>query len=606
MRCRCPHCGRQADAQDGARTVECGHCGRPFSPEPRAEPGADEDSTLILPDGAGEEEAISPSDLEQVRRLFRDKYEVLGMIGRGGMGAVYRVRQKSPRRLVALKVLLGGYFATEEERRRFKREAQAIALLQHPGIVRVYEFGEAHGQPYFTMDHVEGTDLRRYVRENSLDQKSICRLMAEACEAIEYAHREGVIHADLKPGNILVDREGRPRVLDFGLARIVRRTELSITRITAPGTVTGTPEYMSPEQTVGDPDAIDERTDVYSLGVILYELVTGHLPYRREDDSVYGTLKSVREEEPTPPRAFSPGVDRELEAILYACLEKDRDRRYPDPAALRDDLERYVDGLPVSAVPPTFAYRLKKALRRNYRTWVPLATGIVLVVIAAVLFVIQMTAESPDRAGAQEDVLPAMGDVHRVESRVHDLMSRGDWMKAYMTAQLAAELMPERAELKELPDRVASGAREHAQAAPQRVKRLVEQRKWVEAFHEAMLANRAGRQGQRGRELVSYVLESARGAIRPAELQQRLKQHLQDGEWLEAMQVVAFAARLAPGDVAARRMRDLLRRDALRRMRERGGGLGPGAAGRDGRPRPRPGPPGRPGRGDPGARRQAP
>ncbi len=593
MRLTCPWCGEETSVPDGVSTATCENCGETFSPSDADVPTPEELSTWIMSDEEKDPEGqprrdIRPSDLEQMQALFQGKYEVMELMGRGGMGAVYKARQVSPRRLVGLKVLLGGHFASEAQHKRFKREAQAIALLKHPGIVQVYEFGEASGQPYFTMDYVEGTNLKRYVREKKLGAKDICRLMVEVADAVYYAHTEGVIHADLKPENILVDDDGRPHVLDFGLARIARRSELSMSRITKTGTVTGTPKYMSPEQTLGKPQEIDERTDVYSLGVILYELLTSHSPYRPDDESVYSTMKSIREEEPTPPTAFSAQVDRELQAMLYQALEKDRERRYQTAQALKEDLERYVDGQPVNAVPPSLFYRAKKAFRRNWKTWVPVGTGVLLVLIAAVLFAMQ---RSMFQTAAENPVafLAAMDAPEKVRNRVGKLMKEGDWMKAYLTAQFAAEMTPKELGLEELPEEVAREARAHTKNARQRVERLVKEEKWVEAFQEAMMATRAAPKGSGSEGLVQFVLRSARPKVRLGDLRRRFDTLLEQGDLLAARPVMMLGLYVAPRSPEVQAMKEQMQEAMRRRLPPgsiwqqpgMGRGAGPGGTGRN-------------------------
>jgi hypothetical protein len=444
------------------------------------------------------------------------------------------------------------------------------------------------------MDYVDGPNLTHYVRDNDLDKKAICRLLAEVAGAVYYAHRQGVIHADLKPGNVVVNEDGQPHVLDFGLARIARHSELSVSRITNTGTVTGTPAYMSPEQTLGEPGQIDERTDVYSLGVMLYELVTGHSPYRPDDESVFSTMRSIREEEPTPPTAFSPDVDRELQAILYTALEKDRDRRYQSAEALKEDLERYVEGLPVNAVPPSLLYRSKKAFRRNWKTWVPLGTGILLVAIAGVLFAVQAFAPQPTVDNPAE-LLAAMDAPDKIRARVRRLMDEGDWMQAYMTAQFAAEMTPEELGLQDLPEQVAREARGHTANSRQRVEKLVAQEKWVEAFQEAMMAAKAAPKDSGGARLVRYVLDAARGKVRFADLRQRLGKLLQEGKLMQARPVAVFALSLAPEDAQVQRMQDMMRQALRRRLPQSGPWRGSGAGwglggGRGGGPGSRSGP----------------
>lgn len=289
----CPGCGSLLEAPEGASVILCGQCRRrvELGPPPGAATGTPpirfpSDDPSDNTDSHRETSVLDgPPDmdrerLEAMQGEFGGRYEIIEALGHGGMGAVYKARQKQPSRVVVLKVLLNGRFASRKYRQRFAREAQAVARLKHHGIVSVYEYGEVAGQPYFSMEYVEGCDLREYVLKHQLDKRRTCELVMKITRAVAYAHQRGVIHRDIKPTNILVDGQGEPRLLDFGLARMAGDNSEEQPQMTEAGEVMGTPSYMSPEQTLGRPEEIDVRSDVYSTGVLLYELLTDTLPYR--------------------------------------------------------------------------------------------------------------------------------------------------------------------------------------------------------------------------------------------------------------------------------------------------------------------------------------
>jgi serine/threonine-protein kinase len=275
-------------------------------------------------------------------RYFGD-YEIERELGRGGMGVVYKARQISLNRPVALKMIRAELLADPEELRRFQNEAEAVALLDHPHVVPVYEVGEHEGQKYFTMKLVPGGSLSAILERYSDDPRAAARLVAEAADAVHHAHQRGILHRDLKPGNILVDDQGHAQVTDFGLAkRLEGDSELSHT-----GQILGTPAYMAPEQASGRRGAVTTVTDVYGLGTILYALVTGKAPF--VGDSVADTLEQVRNQPPEPPTKLNAKVTRDLETICLKCLEKDPRRRYASAQALADDLRNWIDSRPIVA-----------------------------------------------------------------------------------------------------------------------------------------------------------------------------------------------------------------------------------------------------------------
>ncbi len=329
-------------------------------------------------------------------------YRVLREIGQGGMGVVYEAQHADARRTVALKVIRCG-FPSREMRRRFEFEAEVLGRLHHPAIAQIYEAGSgdattARGQrahlPYFAMEFIEGRPLLRYVNGHDLPNRQRLELLARVCDAVNYAHQQGVIHRDLKPGNILVTAAGQPKILDFGVARIVRRDcggQDSRTAFTGVGQLLGTLPYMSPEQLSGDPDQIDTRTDVYSLGVILYELLCGRLPYNVEGQSLPQAARTVCETQLVRLAAIDRRLRGDLDTVVTRALEKDKARRYQTAAELADDIRRYLRGEPVGALRDSVLYVLRKAIAR-YR-WPAAVAGVSLLSLAGFAIYTSVQAE---------------------------------------------------------------------------------------------------------------------------------------------------------------------------------------------------------------------
>jgi tetratricopeptide (TPR) repeat protein len=302
--------------------------GQPGTTAPRDDRGIDRNGDALAPGAAV--------------RYFGD-YEIRRELGRGGMGVVYEARQVSLNRPVALKMVKAGLLADDDQLRRFRNEAEAVAMLDHPGVVPVFEVGEHDGQHFFSMRLVPGGSLVPLIDRYTRDPRAAARLAAEAAEAVAHAHARGILHRDLKPANILVDDQGHPHVTDFGLAkRVAADVEL-----TQSGAILGTPAYMSPEQAAGHRGAVTTSSDVYGLGAVLYALLTGRAPFG--GDSVVETLDAVRHAPPQPPRRFNAAVPRDLETICLKCLEKDPRRRFATAQALADDLRARLDSRPIAA-----------------------------------------------------------------------------------------------------------------------------------------------------------------------------------------------------------------------------------------------------------------
>jgi serine/threonine-protein kinase len=287
-------------------------------------------------------------------------YELLEELGRGGMGVVYRARQVDLDREVAVKMILRGQLASPTDRQRFRAEAEAAARLDHPFIVPVYEVGELEERPFFTMKYVPGRTLAGLLADHPLPAREAARMIAAVSRAIHFAHQKGVLHRDLKPSNILIDDESQPHITDFGLAK--RTTDaISLTRS---GLVLGTPSYMAPEQAAGARGEVGPASDVYSLGAILYHMLTGRPPFQAA--TPVDTVLLVLEQDPVPPRVVNPRVDRDLEMIALRCLQKPTDLRYSTAAALADDLDAYLRNEPVSARSGQFVQVLSRLFRETH------------------------------------------------------------------------------------------------------------------------------------------------------------------------------------------------------------------------------------------------
>ena len=360
-------------------------------------------------------------------------YELLEEIGRGGQGVVFRARQKSLNRTVALKVISLGQWASKAHLKRFRLEAEAAARLEHPGIVPIHEVGERDGSCYFSMKFVEGGQLDELARREPIPIRLAVELIAKVAHTVHYAHEHGILHRDIKPGNILLDQNGEPHLTDFGLARLVE-SESTVTRTLE---VLGTPSYMAPEQAVGNNAAVTSVTDVYGLGAVLYQLLTGQPPFA--GGTTYETIRLLCDTEPRNPRILNPKIDRDLSTICLKCLEKDPKRRYLSALALAEDLERWLKHEPIQARHTGVFARGKKWVRRNPSSALLAASLIALAAAAGWIvwkseFIRQSVTTSPPSeksiavlpfenlsddkenayfaAGIQDDILTSLAQIH--------------------------------------------------------------------------------------------------------------------------------------------------------------------------------------------------
>ncbi len=353
-------------------------------------------------------------------------YEILKEIGRGGMGVVFKAMQTSTRRVVALKLLLEGQLASESARRRFEREVALAAQLRHPNIIPIYDSGTAEGRMFYAMEHVYGMPLSDYFRVHSTGTDGKIRLFIRICDAVRHAHLRGVVHRDLKPSNILVDADGEPHVLDFGLAKASAFGDLSAS-ITAQ--IVGTPAYMSPEQAAGDPSGLDTRTDIYSLGVILYECMTGEMPYDTSG-AIGKILTNIADADPKPPTRLNPKLAPELAAVILKALQKRKEDRYQSIDSFMADLANYLAGEPVSARPPSGFFLLRRTIWR-YRVPIGICAALVLFGIALMIMFsvmkssIQQSQVAMQQAQeAQVQVQEKAEEVARLEQNVQDLQAQ--------------------------------------------------------------------------------------------------------------------------------------------------------------------------------------
>jgi serine/threonine-protein kinase len=382
----------------------------------------EEELDALFPTAGPNPDADTPAPRHPGTNLPRiPGYEVEAELGRGGMGIVYRARHLRLNRPVALKMLLAGAYGGSEERERFSREAEAMAGLRHANIVQVHGAGDHEGRPYFTMEYVEGGNLAHRLLGTPQPARQAAALLATLAEAVQLAHQSGVVHRDLKPANILLTADGTPKIADFGLARHFDGGPA----LTLSGIRVGTPSYMAPEQAAGKARAIGPAVDVYALGALLYEMLTGRPPFRAE--TAAETERQVIAEEPVPPARLNPKVPRDLETICLKCLHKEPQRRYASAAALAEDLDRFQRGEPIAARPAGPLERLGKWVRRHPTRSAVLAAGLLLAVtvVGLSLWLVAQRAHQRDAVEADlNEVAGLQASARWAEAR--DALKRAD------------------------------------------------------------------------------------------------------------------------------------------------------------------------------------
>lgn len=419
----CPRCGGPLQQQAGHETAFCPHC--------TPQVGSDTDTKTCS-------ESAPRSAAQDYRGRSFGNYTILEEVSRGAMGVVYKARQHHLDRVVALKVLLAGEMATEAQVVRFRREAQAAARLRHPAIVPIHEVGVHEGRHFYTMDFIKGRDLSDLIRSGEVTTRRALDIAAQVADALDYAHGRGVVHRDIKPSNIMIDAEDRVHIMDFGLAKQLD----SDTKFTRTGTTIGTPAYMPPEQASGESARVDHRADIYSLGAVLYEMLTSRPPF--SGDTMMNTLMKVLNDEPVPPKRLNPRIHRDIQTIVLKAMEKSVERRYPSMRAFADDIRRFIAGESISARPAGPLYRAWRFVRRHYAALFASAAVIGILATAAVV-VLEARRDSEERARRAFEagkVLGAQALERRIEQQEKPAVKavfEDDFAKGPLDARWVAE-----------------------------------------------------------------------------------------------------------------------------------------------------------------------
>lgn len=373
---------------------------------------APQDATLDPndPQAQAYQQAVTRSSPIGQTASFGD-YQIIDTIAKGGMGIVYKARQRKLNRVVAIKMILAGQFADDTDVDRFYAEAAAAGALQHPNIVGIHEVGEVNGQHFFSMDYVDGDSLSALVREHPLLPPEAAQYVKTIAETMQFAHEQGIVHRDLKPSNVLVDKQSRPLITDFGLAKSVSAQS----QLTMSGAIVGTPSYMPPEQAKGESERVGPRSDIYSTGAILYELVTGHPPFRAA--TPFETIRQVIDTDPISPRMVNPSVPKDLETICLKCLQKEPANRYQTSQELADELGRFLRGEPIIARPIGRIARIWRWCQRNPVPATAIAASVLFLMIAVISSTVGLVQTRRALAVSEASFRAQM-------SAVNDLMTR--------------------------------------------------------------------------------------------------------------------------------------------------------------------------------------
>ncbi len=486
----------------------------------------------MFPPGPGPETGASPLENRTLPRV--SGYEVEAVLGQGGVGVVFRARNLRLGRAVALKMLLAGAYAGPTELARFQREAEVVASLCHANIVQVYEVGDHEGRPYFTMELVDGGSLAQKLTATP-PVRWAAELVAALADAVAVAHSAGIVHRDLKPANILLTADGTPKISDFGLARRLEGED----RLTWTGTAVGTPSYMAPEQASGTSGPVGPAADVYGLGAVLYELLTGRPPFR--GGTALETFRQVLADQPVPPSRLNPRVPRDLETVCLRCLQKEPPRRYPSAAALAEDLRRYLLGQVVTARPVNNWERAGKWIRRN-----PVVAGLsvatVLALVAGTAVSLRQAHIAKDRAGELEKqaikleektrAAEASAELAREKEEEATRILVSSWLRTIGRNQ-HQDILGHQSQLASPLDVVEADVMRQLRAAPVPIRlQFLET-----ALREPDVARRVGRRA----DWVTHAITGCDRALR-AEVEQRLVRRIQESGASQA--VVLACARL--------------------------------------------------------------